>query len=165
MNRCPCGFYLSSSKNRQCTCTFKERKNYVSKLSGPILDRMDIFSYVAPLDFNELHGEKNKNETSEVIKGRVEKAREIQRERFKRSKLRYNSELNHAEILDQIFLNRNVYNLLQKAYDKYSLTTRAYDKIIKLSRTIADLEGEENIREEHVGEAFQYRRFIDNNVI
>ena len=165
MNPCPCGFYLSSSKNRQCTCTFKDRKNYVSKLSGPILDRMDIFSYVAPLDFSELHSEKNKNETSEIIKGRVEKAREIQRERFKRSKLRYNSELNHAEILDQIFLSKNVYNLLQKAYDKYSLTTRAYDKIIKLSRTIADLEGEENIREEHVGEAFQYRRFIDNNVI
>ena len=165
MNQCKCGYYLSSDRNKQCTCTYKERKNYLSKLSGPILDRIDIFSYVPPLKSYELNSSKENNESSKAIKSRVEIARFIQAERYKGLNLRYNSDLNHAEILELIYLSSDVRDMLQIIYDKYSLTTRSYDKLIKLSRTIADLKEEKEIKKEHICEAMQYRKFINNEVI
>lgn len=165
MNPCKCGNYLSNDRNRQCTCTYKERKNYLSKLSGPILDRIDIFSYVSPLKSWELNSSKENNESSKIIKSRVEIARYMQEERYKDSNIRYNSDLNHAEILEFIYLSSDVRDMLKVVYDKYSLTTRSYDKLIKLSRTIADIKEEKEIKKEHICEAMQYRRFIDNEVI
>lgn len=165
MNPCKCGNFLSTDRNKQCTCTYNERKNYLSKLSGAILDRIDIFSYVAPLKSWELNSSKENNESSKIIKSRVEAARYMQSERYKGLNLRYNSDLNHAEILELIYLSSDVEDILKTIYDKYSLTTRSYDKLIKLSRTIADLKEEREIKKEHVCEAMQYRKFISNEVI
>lgn len=165
MNPCKCGNFLSTDRNRQCTCTYNERKNYLSKLSGAILDRIDIFSYVPPLKSWELNLAKENNESSKIIKSRVEAARHIQSERYKGLNVRYNSDLNHAEILELIYLSSEVEDILKTIYDRYSLTTRSYDKLIKLSRTIADLKEEKEIKKEHICEAVQYRKFISNEVI
>ncbi len=162
LNPCPCGYYSSNVKN--CTCSDHERKKYISKLSGPLLDRIDMFCFVAPLKYTEIN-EEHKGESSETIKERIEKARTLQKERYEQEYIYCNAQMNHKDIRKYCNLDTNSSRLLEKIYDKYGLSNRAYSRILKLSRTIADLNQKEKIESCDVAEAIQYRRFIDDKVI
>lgn len=153
MNPCPCGYY--GSKIRLCTCTEKQRNSYISKLSGPLLDRFDIQIQVYPVNYEELKNEKE--ETSEIIKERVNKARNIQKNRYLEYEIFSNSELTPKLIEKFCKIDINSKKILENAFRKLNLSARAYSKILKVARTIADLEEKENIEEEHILEAIQYR--------
>ncbi|MFL0195925.1 YifB family Mg chelatase-like AAA ATPase [Clostridium sp. WILCCON 0269] len=160
-NLCPCGNFAS---NRPCTCTDYERKRYISKLSRPFIDRIDLFASVNPLDFKYIENH-SKGESSKNIKKRVENARKIQKERFKKEDIHYNSDMNSTLIRKYCKLNRKSIELIKRIYTKYNLTTRAYGKILKVSRTIADLENCQYIKEPHIKEALYYRKFVDKDFI
>lgn len=154
MNPCPCGF-LGSSKH-ECICSERTIKNYRGKISGPILDRIDLHVEVEEVEYKELES-KIKVESSEVIKKRVNNARNIQRERYKSLEIYSNTELNNTLIEKYCVVNKEGKKLLQLAFDNLNLSARAYNKILKISRTIADLDESENINEMHIAEAIQYR--------
>lgn len=156
MNPCPCGYF--GSKEKACKCTEFQIKNYRSRISGPILDRIDIQVQVSNIKYDEL--DKNvEEESSKTIRERVNRARKIQIERYKDLGFFCNSELN-VKFLDEFCkLDKSSYEILKMASDKMNLSSRGYSKILKVSRTIADLEGVENIKEEHILEALQYRGF------
>lgn len=160
-NPCKCGNFGS---NKQCSCSEYERKRYISKLSTPLLDRLDIFIFVNTPSFKELKCT-SKNESSKDIKKRIINARKIQKERFKRETINYNSEMNSNFIKKYCILDKNTIKFLTKIFMKYNLSIRAYNKILKVSRTIADLDGKEIIEKEHVIEALYYRKFVDNKII
>jgi magnesium chelatase family protein len=164
LNPCPCGFYGSHIK--ECTCSDFERKRYLNKLSGPLLTRIDIFTFVSSMKFNEIQ-EKNikKGESSSIIRDRVEKAREIQRVRFKNDSIYCNAQMNQKLIDRYCNLSEGCKKILQRIYDKYSLSTRSYSRILKISRTICDLSGRDNIEEADIIEALQYRKFIEDNIV
>lgn len=151
-NPCKCGYY--PDRNR-CTCSELQVKNYIGKISGPILDRIDICVHASVVKAEEL-GQKN-GEASQVIRERVEKAREIQQKRYGCEKYKYNSQLPSADIGKYCYLGEREQGLLDKAYGKLCLSVRAYYKIIRVARTIADLSDEENIKENHLAEALGYR--------
>ena len=154
MNPCPCGYYGSKIKN--CICTEMQRKKYISKLSGPLLDRFDIQVFVPHIRYEDYNVKTI--EKSEDIKKRVERAREIQINRYKDEKISTNSELTPILINKYCKLNQECENILNNSYGKLRLSTRGYYKIIKLSRTIADIEGSERINKFHIMEAIQYRK-------
>lgn len=160
-NPCPCGYFAS---NRQCTCTDYERKRYMKKLSGPLIDRIDLFTFVNSLSYEDLN-KKSKGESSVSIRKRVEIARNIQKERFKKENIYCNSQMTSKLIRKYCNLNMKGLNLIKKIYNKYNLSTRAYDRILKVSRTIADLSNKECIEEDHLIEAIYYRRFINEEII
>ncbi len=162
MNPCPCG-YLGDSK-KQCTCNDFQIQRYRSRLSGPLLDRIDIQIEVPRLSTEELLNTNIKSESSAQIRERVIKARKIQVERYKEYPILTNSQLN-AELV-RIFckLDEKSENLLRSAITKFNLSGRSYDRILKLSRTIADLENSENIESSHIAQALQYRNFIESSV-
>lgn len=162
LNPCPCGFW--GSNKRECTCTSFQRSNYLHKLSGVLLDRIDLFNYVNSLSYNELKAE-NIEESSGDIRKRVIKAREIQRERFKNDKINCNGEMETNHVKKYCILDSKSDQAFKKVFDKFSLSTRVYNKILKVSRTIADLEGSEKIKKDHLIEALNYRKFIDNKII
>lgn len=153
MNPCPCGYY--GSKIKECTCTTRQRNLYTSKLSGPLLDRFDIQIPVYPVNYKEL--ENQKEEKSEKIKERVNKARNIQMIRYREYEIFSNSELTPKLIEKFCILDENSKKILESSFNKLNLSARAYSKILKVARTIADLENKENIEEEHILEAIQYR--------
>ena len=156
MNPCPCGYLGDSEK--QCTCTDYQIKQYRSKLSGPLLDRMDIVIDVPRLNINELMQKDNSQaETSAQIRERVVKARNIQLNRYKDLGIYTNSELTPKLIKKFCILDEASTSLLKDASKKFNLSARAYDRLLKLSRTIADLEGSENIQITHIAQAIQYR--------
>jgi magnesium chelatase family protein len=156
MNPCPCGFYNHPEK--ECTCPPGAVQKYLNKISGPLLDRIDLHVEVTPVSFNELSSTQKNIEESENIRSRVIKAREIQTERFKNSKGIYaNAQINSKQILEYCILDTVGENLLKKAMEKLNLSARAYDRILKVSRTIADLENSSNIQAQHIAEAIQYR--------
>lgn len=156
MNPCPCGFYNHPEK--ECTCPPGAVQKYLNKISGPLLDRIDLHVEVTPVSFNELSSTQKNIEESVNIRSRVIKAREIQTERFKNSKGIYaNSQINSKQILEYCILDTVGENLLKKAMEKLNLSARAYDRILKVSRTIADLENSSNIQAQHIAEAIQYR--------
>lgn len=161
LNPCPCGNYGSE---KPCTCTEYERSKYIKKLSGAILDRIDIFSYVKSLTCDELES-KNKSENSAAIKKRIEKARMIQKIRFKGENINCNSEMSSEHIKKYCRLDSKTKSIIMKIYSTYHLSTRAYSKILKVARTIADLEDSADINEYHVIEAANYRKFIDERII
>jgi magnesium chelatase family protein len=162
MNPCPCGFYSSNIKS--CTCSDYERKKYISKLSGPLLDRIDMFCFVTSLSYSEIN-EESKSETSETIRTRIERARALQKQRYEQDGIYCNSQMNHKYIKKYCNLDSSSSRLLEKVYDKYGLSNRAYSRILKLSRTIADLNQKSKIDSCDVAEAIQYRKFIDDSVI
>lgn len=162
LNPCPCGFYGSS---RLCTCTDYDRKKYLSKLSGPLLDRVDIFTFVNDIKYSDLTNKKFKNESSQTIRKRINYAREIQKERFKECNFYCNSDMNSEDIKKYCKLDTKSSAILELVYNKYHLSIRAYSKILKVSRTIADLDKKENIEKEHILEAIQYRNFLNENII
>ncbi|MDF3001785.1 MAG: YifB family Mg chelatase-like ATPase [Bacillota bacterium] len=164
MNPCPCGYY--GDPTHECTCTQNQIRSYLSKVSGPLLDRVDMHVEILPVKYSELAGlgldlnhstEANKPKTSEELRKEVERARQIQLARYGGESICYNSQLTTGLIRKYCALNRETEKLLENAFHKLSLSARAHYKIIKLGRTIADLEGEEQIRLHHIAEAIQYR--------
>lgn len=154
MNPCPCGYY--GSRDKECTCTPQMISKYMGKISGPLLDRIDIQIEVTPVKFQKLEGEE-RTETSKEIKVRVDKARQIQRERYAKEKVYSNSQLTPKLIEKYCKLNDKSKAILQAAFEKLGLSARAYGRILKVARTIADLDEKENIEEKHIAEAIQYR--------
>ena len=154
MNPCPCGYYGSSIKN--CICSPTSIKRYLSKLSGPLLDRIDINVNIQPLEYQNFK-ENEKIETSKQIKERVEKAIKMQRERYANMDILYNSELT-PKLIERYCKLDNVGNkIMEKAFINYGLTARTYTRILKVARTIADLDGAQDIETCHIAEAIQYR--------
>ncbi|MDI3318419.1 YifB family Mg chelatase-like AAA ATPase [Pinibacter soli] len=155
MNPCPCGYYNHPVK--ACTCPPGAVQKYLNKISGPLLDRIDLHVEVTPVPFNELSSSKN-GESSEDIRSRVISAREIQAERYKETTGIYcNAQMNSRHLKEICVLDNACSNLLKIAMNKLNLSARAYDRILKVSRTIADLSACETIKAEHVAEAIQYR--------
>ena len=153
MNPCPCGYYGSSIKN--CICSPTSIKRYLSKLSGPLLDRIDINVNIQPLEYQNFK-ENEKIETSKQIKERVEKAIKMQRERYANMDILY-SELT-PKLIERYCKLDNVGNkIMEKAFINYGLTARTYTRILKVARTIADLEGNMKITAKNIAEAIQYR--------
>lgn len=154
MNPCPCGYYGDPKHN--CTCSEQKIRRYLNRVSGPLLDRFDIHVEVPPVEFEELRKTENA-ESSADIKKRVDAAREIQRRRFEGSRTTCNSKITAAEFEKFCLIDKEAEQTLKRAFDRLGFTARAYDRVLKVARTIADLDGEEIIRAPHVLEAVQYR--------
>ncbi|MBX9782796.1 MAG: YifB family Mg chelatase-like AAA ATPase [Chitinophagaceae bacterium] len=155
MNPCPCGFYNHPEK--ECTCPPGAVQKYLNKISGPLLDRIDLHVEVTPVPFNELSKKEN-SETSKFIRERVMAARELQAERYKDADGIYGNAQMTSKMLKEIcVISQAGQTLLKAAMDKLNLSARAYDRILKVSRTIADLAGSSDIKVEHLAEAIQYR--------
>lgn len=156
MNPCPCGFYNHPEK--ECACGPGIVKRYLNKISGPLLDRIDLHVEVTPVSYDELSSHEYKSETSEEITKRVIKAREIQQERFKDyADIYCNAQMPSRMVRDICSLNTAGVTLLKTAMTKLQLSARAYDRILKVARTAADLSDSEEIKIEHLAEAIQYR--------
>ena len=154
LNPCPCGNYFNPQKT--CHCHPSKIKNYLGKISGPLLDRIDIHIEVPQVKYRELSDTKNA-ESSKIIRQRVENTREIQQERFKSTGIFCNAQMHNKLIKEHCILERKAQELLRMAMSELGLSARAYDKILKVSRTIADLDQKEVIAQGHVAEAVQYR--------
>ena len=155
MNPCPCGYYNHPEK--QCVCAPGVVQRYLSKISGPLLDRIDLHVEVVPVSFDEMTAQR-KSETSEVIRERVVKAREVQSSRFANQDTIYCNAMMPSNMVKEIcVINEAGVKLLKTAMERLGLSARAYDRILKVSRTIADLAGAEEIKIEHLAEAIQYR--------
>ncbi|MHA4893724.1 YifB family Mg chelatase-like AAA ATPase [Pedobacter sp. PWIIR3] len=155
MNPCPCGFYNHPEK--ECTCAPGVVQKYLGRISGPLLDRIDLHVEVTPVDFNELTSIAS-GEKSEVIRNRVINAREIQQQRFiTDANLHYNAQMSPNMVRQLCQIDMAGQNLIKKAMEKLGLSARAYDRILKVSRTISDLAGSETIKLEHLAEAIHYR--------
>ena len=154
LNPCPCGNY--GSQTEKCTCSQLQIQRYLSKISGPILDRIDIQVEVEPVKFDDLSS-KEVLETSFEIRKRVEKARKIQLERYKNEKIYNNANLSARQIKKYIILDEKLEKIIEFAFKKFKFSARSFNKILKLTRTIADLDGSEEIKEEHLLEAIRYR--------
>jgi len=160
MNPCPCGYYGSG---RECKCSPPIIQRYVGKISGPLMDRIDIHIDVPAVNFKELRGKGVPlGETSELIRARVIKAREIQIERLSNENVYSNSAMSPTQIRKFCALDADSENLLERAMLKQGLSARAHDRILKVSRTIADLDESENIQPQHISEAINYRS-LDRN--
>jgi len=155
MNPCPCGNY--GNPYQECTCTPAQIQKYQSKISGPLLDRIDIHIEVQAVKYQELTAQSS-GETSAQIRQRVVKARQIQAERFRGKKNVYkNADMGSKEIRKYCILDARSQEILKIAMNKMGLSARAYDKILKVARTIADLDNSETIQPQHISEAIQYR--------
>jgi len=153
-NPCPCGYF--NDPLRQCLCTPSQIIKYHKKISGPLLDRIDLYLELSRVDFEKL-SDKKEGETSKEVRKRVERARKIQLQRFKKLKILTNSEMGPKEIKKFCQISSEGENLLKEAVEKFALSIRAYHKILKVARTIADLSEKEKILPEHIAEAIQYR--------
>ncbi len=161
MNPCPCGYYNHPAKD--CVCQPGMVQKYLNRISGPLLDRIDIHLEVVPVPFKKLD-EKEVSERSEHIRGRVMKARQIQEERFKDGKGVYsNAQMSSNMIRKHVELDTPGRELIKNAMEKLSLSARAYDRILKVSRTIADLEGSDKVESYHLSEAIHYRSLDREN--
>jgi magnesium chelatase family protein len=155
MNPCPCGYYNHPEK--QCVCGAGVVQRYLSKISGPLLDRIDLHVEVVPVSFDEMTANR-KTETSDEIRQRVVMARQIQSERFKDNEQIYCNAMMPSNMVKQIcMVNDAGKALLKTAMERLGLSARAYDRILKVSRTVADLAGSTEIKVEHLAEAIQYR--------
>ncbi|MPQ45550.1 hypothetical protein GCQ56_00900 [Marinifilum sp. N1E240] len=155
MNPCPCGYYNHPDKD--CLCGPGMVQKYLSKISGPLLDRIDIHIEVVPVSFDKI-SDTRLSEKSEVIRQRVETAREAQIERFKEEEgMHCNAQMSSKLLRKHCQPDEAGNQLLKTAMEKVGLSARAYDRILKVSRTIADLAGSENIESDHLAEAIQYR--------
>ena len=154
MNPCQCGYY--GSQERKCSCKPEQIKKYVNRVSGPLLDRIDIHIEVNQIKYHQLES-KGKTETSQEIRNRVNQARKIQIERYKEYHIFSNSKLTPKLIEKFCNLNTKSKQIVEAAFDKLGLSARAYNRILKVARTIADLDGSKEIQEKHLAEAIQYR--------
>ena len=160
MNPCPCGYW--THPKRDCQCQPYDRKRYRNRVSGPLLDRIDIHVDVPPVEYRELSG-KRRGETSESIRARVEKARHRQVERFAEASFFSNARMQMRHVREHCQVDSDAEALLRQAMESLGLSARAYTKILKVSRTIADLEGAKDILPQHVSEAINYRT-LDRNL-
>ena len=151
---CPCGFFTDPQK--ECTCTPLQIQRYRSKVSGPLLDRIDIQVEVPTLRYQEL-ASKDAGEPSAEIRQRVNAARVIQLERFDKRSIHANAQMGARDLKRHCAVNSDAEKLLEHAINKLGLSARAYSRVLKVGRTIADLEGSEEIRSGHIAEAIQYR--------
>ena len=154
MNPCPCGFY--GSKEKECSCMPQAISKYLSKISGPLLDRVDIQVEVVPVKYKHLE-KSGGEETSNQIKQRVNNARKIQIERYKDEGIFSNSQLTPKMLDKYCYLGKEEKVLLEQAFNNLGLSARAHGRILKVARTIADLDSKENIEVGHIAEAIQYR--------
>lgn len=154
MNPCPCGYYGHPSG--RCRCSHKQVAAYLSKISGPMLDRFDLHIEVAPVEFNDISSDK-KEESSAEIRKRVSAARDIQNERFKGTHINCNAKITPDKLNSFCPMDDNAKAFIGKAFDRLGLSARAYDRILKVARTIADLNGSEKIEKEHISAAIQFR--------
>ncbi len=154
LNPCPCGYRFDERK--QCLCTPNQIQRYLGKVSGPMLDRIDIHIEVPSLKFRQMT-EEARGETSREIRKRVNGARNIQIKRYEGRGINFNSRMNQNELKEFCALHQESKDLLEAAIKKFSLSARAFDRILKISRTIADLESSQDIKTEHIAEAIQYR--------
>lgn len=154
MNPCPCGYYGSNKK--ECICSEQSINRYIGKISGPMLDRIDIHIEVNSVEYEKLNS-KISGESSENIRNRVNDARNIQIERYKGEGIYSNAELNSRLIEKYCQVDEEGRRLLKSAFENLNLSARAYNKVLKISRTIADLDKSENIKSSHIAEAIQYR--------
>ena len=162
MNPCPCGYY--NHPDKECVCAPGVVERYLSRISGPLLDRIDIHIEVTPVGFDELTSRNRNAEKSEAIRQRVQQAREVQQQRYVESAGVYcNAQLPSNKVQDTCEINAAGQMLLKAAMQKLNLSARAYDRILKVSRTIADLAGAEQIQIEHLAEAIHYRSLDREN--
>jgi magnesium chelatase family protein len=154
MNPCPCGYYNHPKK--ECTCSENAVHKYLNRVSGPLLDRIDIHIEVPPVDYDDLTS-KSGEEQSAVIRERVNAARAIQNARFEGMATKCNARIEAAQFDEVCVLDDCADRMLKVAFDRLNLTARAYDRIMKVARTIADLDQSEIIRADHISEAIQYR--------
>ena len=155
MNPCPCGFYGHPTK--RCTCSPKAVAKYLGKISGPMLDRLDIHVEVPPVQYDELKDDGDSSETSAEIKKRVDRARQIQNERYKNENITCNARLTPSQLKKYCILTEDAENILEAAFKKMGLSGRAYDRLLKVSRTLADLDESEYIESYHIAQAIQFR--------
>lgn len=154
LNPCPCGNYFNPQKT--CHCNPAKIRNYLGKISGPLLDRIDLHIEIPPVKYREL-ADCQDAESSKTIKQRVENARAIQQQRFKSCGILCNAQMSNKLIKQHCVLNKEAQELVQMAITELALSARAYDKILKMGRTVSDLSGSEQIHAEHIAEAIQYR--------
>ena len=151
---CPCGYNTDSKK--ECHCTPRQIQNYISRISGPLLDRIDIHVEVPNVQYKDLASDSD-CESSEEIRERVTKAREMQLERFLDLKYSTNSRMSTKQIKKYCSLDSQAEDLLHQAMTELNISARGYNKILKVGRTIADLDHSDTVRLEHISEAVQYR--------
>ena len=161
MNPCPCGYY--SDPNNECTCSLPQIQRYRSKISGPLMDRIDIHIEVPAVKYRDL-ASREAGESSKQIKNRIDRARRVQLERFKGMKIYCNAQMTNRHIKKYCQIDEPSQKLLEMAIDKFGLSARAYTRILKVARTIADIGGQENIQSAHLSEAIQYRS-LDRNLV
>lgn len=154
MNPCPCGYL--GHPTRQCTCTDAARKRYRDKISGPLLDRIDIHIEVQPIDYDRLSG-KEKGESSKSIRERVNRARAVQNKRFEGTDISCNAKMSPRATREYCILSEDAEKMLKNSFEAMGLSARAYDKILRIARTVADLDGSKLIELPHIAEAIQYR--------
>lgn len=153
MNPCKCGYYPNMNR---CICSPNKIKNYISKISGPMLDRIDITAEIVDINYNELIEEK-KGESSKYIRQRIIKARNIQNKRYKEENIDYNAEIKPKNIKKFCKLGNKEENMMKEIFEKYNMSARAYHRILKVARTIADLDESKDIKRTHIIEALSYR--------
>ena len=154
MNPCPCGHYGSSG--RSCQCTAKQIRQYQARISGPLMDRIDIHIEVPAVPYRELSAG-TPGTTSEQMRSQVAAARQVQAQRFAGGRTRYNADMSHRQTRQHCRLDDTGANLLRAAMTEMGLSARAHDKILRVARTIADLDGKADVEAHHVSEAINYR--------
>ena len=154
MNPCPCGFFGHPTK--ECTCSQNAVHKYLNRISGPMLDRLDLHVEVPPVDYKSLSGDM-KEESSAVIRERVNKARKIQTERYKGTGITCNARLTPALLKKYCVMTEEAEKYLGLSFDRLGMSARAYDRILKVARTVADLAGSEIIEKEHIFTAISFR--------
>lgn len=155
MNPCPCGYYNSS---KACNCKVYEIERYRNRLSGPILDRLDLFCEVSEIDYDEFSDRNIPVENSTIIKKKVEMARQLQKDRFEKESITLNSEMDSKLLFKYLKISKKGVEAAKKIYDKFCLNNRTYTKLLKVSMTIADLDGRDEVNEIDIMEAFSYRK-------
>lgn len=154
MNPCPCGYF--GHPTRKCICSQKQVAGYLSRISGPMLDRFDLHIEVAPVEFEHISS-KEKEEGSAVIRERVQRVRELQQKRYKGTSITCNARITSDVLHEVCPMTEDALELLKNVFERMGLSARAYDRILKVSRTVADIENSEIIKKQHIAQAVQYR--------